>query len=288
MKNNSMYENLQFTGMINLIRTDAFPHSFPPHWHKYVEIAALPKSADAVQAPSLRINQTIFRMHPGDILLIWPGEIHETIANAEGRLVGLQFSTAAFNGLTDFAPFFNIFRTFHHIRQAKTPDLAGRMISHIRQMLLIQEREETFAGVETLICLYEMFMDFGTHIKNTILKDAGLPSPKVSRTIEKISMACNYITDNCERELTLESVAERTGFSTWYFSRIFKQITNCNFIEYLTLQRIKRAQFLLSDSNLTVTDISYQSGFKSISTFNRVFRQYRGCSPSEYRKYYLK
>lgn len=289
METRNTYENIHFSGTINVILADSFPQVFPPHWHKYVEIVALPETCNIKRPPALRVNQTAYEINPGDILFIWPGEVHETVENRDHGLIGLQFSATVLKELPDFTPFFNIFRTFHHICHLDMPELSQRMLAHIKQIHSIQQNQGTFSGVETVICLYEMFMDFGNHIQNTILKDVTpYPSGGSGTTIEKIIMACNYITDNCEHEITLESAASYIGFSPCYFSRIFKKVTNYNFVEYLTLQRIKRAQMLLSDSDIAITELSYQSGFKSISTFNRVFRQYRGCSPSEYRKYYLK
>lgn len=247
--------------------------------------------------PLLHINQTAYRMNPGDILFIWPGEMHEIVENGDSGLTGLQFSVALFDELPDFTPFFHFFRSFHQISCSEQPELAGRIMAHIRRMLSALESGDTFSGVRTVICLYEMFMDFGNYIKNMLPVEASpgtggerKPFEKIStvRTFEKISAACGYIIDNCEHELTLESAAAYAGSSACYFSRIFKQFTNYNFVEYLALQRIKRAQRLLADPDKSVTEIAYQAGFKSISTFNRVFRQYRGCSPSEYRKYYLK
>lgn len=287
-KKTSSYENLHYNGVVNVICSDVFPRTFPLHWHNHVEIAVLPEDADGENQPVFHINQQVYRMTPGDILFIWPGEVHEVVENTDGRLIGLQFSAALFNELPDFAPFFHLFRTFHRISRSEEPELVQRMWPHIVQIVSIQENRGTFSGVETVICLYEMFMDFGLHIKNTVLEEAAPYSAGAGRTLEKISAACSYIADNCEHELTLENAAAYAGFSACYFSRIFKQFTNYNFVEYLTLQRIKRAQLLLSDSDRTVTEISYQAGFKSISTFNRVFKQYRGCSPSEYRKYYLR
>lgn len=283
-----IYENLYFDNTVNVIDTGTFPHDYPLHWHQYVEIAALPEDADVRRLPVLRVNQTEYRMNPGDILLIWPGELHETVENTDGQLIGLQFFPAVFHELPEFTPYLHIFRTYHHIRGLSEPELAQRMAAHIQRLLAVQKSRRIFFGVESLICLYEMFMDFGTYIQNTVLPGAGLRSSGADRTIGKISMACTYIADNCEHEITLESTAGYVGFSACYFSRIFKKITNYNFIEYLTLQRIKRAQLLLADSDIPITELSYRAGFRSISTFNRVFRQYRGCSPSEYRKYYLK
>ena len=288
MTSDNIYENLQFTQMISTINADSFPRSFPLHWHKYIEIVALPEDANISQLPTLRINQTTYRLNPGDILLIWPGEVHETVENADSQLIGLQFSPTIFNGLPDFTPFLNLFRTYHHIRQFSTPELAQNILVHIQHMFSVQKNQQTFSGVETLICLYEMFIDFGTYIKNTIPKDVQQYSSETGKTAEKINFACSYIIDNCEHDLTLKSAADYIGFSACYFSRIFKKITSYSFIEYLTLQRIKRAQLLLSDFDTSITEISYQSGFKSISTFNRVFKLYKGCSPSEYRKFYIK
>ena len=288
MTGENIYENIHFTRMISTIDAASFPHSFPLHWHKYTEIVVLPEDANISRPPTLRINQTTYRLSPGDILLIWPGEVHEIVENSDSQLMGLQFSFTIFNELPDFTPFLNLFRTFHHIRLSDTPELAQNMLIHIQHIFSVQKKQQTFSGVETLICLYEMFIDFGTHIKNTVPKNTQQYTSETGRTVEKINIACSYIIDNCEHDLTLESAADYIGFSACYFSRIFKKITNYSFIEYLTLQRIKRAQLLLSDFDVPITEISYQAGFKSISTFNRAFRQYKGCSPSEYRKYYIK
>lgn len=282
------FENQRFNRTVNTINTDFFPNQFPLHWHKYVEIAAFPDTGSSTQKPPvLRINQNTYELTPGDVLFIWPGELHEIVSNEDNQLIGLQFNTSVFNDLPDFAPYLSLFRTFHHIRQVENPSLTQSMLVHIKHMISVQEKNEVFSGVEELICLYEMFIEFGTYIKETVLKDTAQNTTVNNSTLDKINIACSYIMENCEQELTLESVADYIGFSSCYFSRIFKQATGYNFVEYLTLQRVKRAQALLSDSNLAITDISYQAGFKSISTFNRVFKQYRSCSPREYRKYYL-
>ncbi len=287
MTNSNNFENLKFHRSINTIDTNVFPKSFPLHWHKYVEIAAVLENATLTQCPTMRINQITYSLHPGDLLFIWPGELHEIINNTDNQLMGLQFSTSVFNELPDFAPYLNFFRTIHHIKQSEKPHLAQCMLAHMEHMISIQEEHGPFAGVEALICLYEMFIDYGTHIKNTMLPDIDSSIATANQTMEKINIACNHIIENCEQELTLDSVADYIGFSSCYFSRIFKQTTNYNFVEYLTLQRVKRAQTLLCDSNTSITEIAYQSGFKSISSFNRAFRQYKNCSPREYRKYYM-
>ncbi len=292
MQRKSSHENIYYNGAVNVISADDFPQSFPLHWHNHVEIAVWPEDSDENRdtddLPVLQVNQAVYRMSPGDILFIWPGEMHETVRNMSGKLIGIQFPVTLFDDLSDFKPFFHFFRNYHRISGGEEPELARRVMAHIRHMLSVRESKGTFSEVQMVICLYEMFMDFGNYIKNIVPEEGNPSSAGAGRAFEKIRAACSYIIDNCGHELTLESAAAQAGFSVCYFSRIFKQFTNYNFVEYLALQRIKKARLLLSDPDKSITEISYQAGFKSISTFNRVFRQYRGCSPSEYRKYYLK
>lgn len=298
MANTKNYENLHINHTVNCITK--LPEFFPTHWHKYVEILAMPE--DSMGESSLvRVNHTDYRMKAGDILFIWPGELHEISNNSSENLIGLQFPPTLFHELHDFSIMIPHFRKQHMISHKENPSLSEHMLYQVEHIIHLQSKQNyavgrdykdsmpsddtAFLGVEAFIALLELFINFGQHIRADLSSQDGQVESGNS-TLEKIHEACVYITDNCDQDITLELVSEQIGFSSSYFSRVFKQHTSYNFVEYLTIQRIKKAQALLSDSALSVTEISYQSGFKSISTFNRVFKQSRGCSPSEYRKYY--
>lgn len=287
MIDKNKYQNIPFSRNINTISLHEYATSFPIHWHKYVEIVAFPKNAIFKQYPKIRINQTDYELAPGDIVFIWPGELHETVHNTEHLLASIQFPSTLYSDLREFAPYLHLFRTIHHIRKSKDPELATKLMSYFVQIIHSRENEVPLCGVEAIIHVYEMLMELGLYVNNTLLNSKETSERNTGHSLDKISIACNFITENCGQPLTLKDASNYMGFSPSYFSRMFKLITNYSFIEYLTIQRVKQAQFLLSDSNLTITEISYQSGFKSISTFNRVFKQYQNCSPREYRKYYL-
>lgn len=277
--NKSNLEDKTFSQMINIIPKESLPVSFHLHWHKYVEIICFP---DAIGSgnPIISVNQQNYSLQAGDVLLIWPGEPHEVITNPEKQLFGLQFPIFLFNEIPDFAPYMNMLRTYRHVKAAEEPALSQTLITYINHINAIQSSDTYFPTVESVICLYEMFMELCRHLHTKV-------SPMADRALEKIDLACRYIQDNCTLgDISLDTVANYIGFSPCYFSRLFKQTTHYSFVDYLNLQKVKQAQALLTDSTLNVTEISYQAGFKSISTFNRVFRQCRGCSPTEYRKYY--
>lgn len=287
MSNNKQYENLYFPNPVNLIMN--VPVKYDLHWHKFTEILIYPQDAASRENPRILIDQNEYQMHPGDILFIWSSEMHSVERNTTGCLIGLQFPSTLLTDLPEFASFSHLFRTCHLLRHddPQTASLTEDMHSRVQELIRLRKERALFHGVEELICLYHFFIHFGKHLQDTMLPREITNRQGNSRTIDKINQACRFITENCDRDLTLESVAEKVGFSACYFSRVFKQTINCNFVEYLTLQRLKRAQSMLADSDMAITSIAMESGFKSISTFNRVFQKYKGCAPSEFKKHYF-
>ena len=282
------FENCSFNRDVNTISAANFPSQYPTHWHKYIEILYFPANKSTNRLPLITINQETYEMNPGDIIIIWSGELHKITDNHDKQLIGLQFSSTLLTELPDFAPHINFFRTIHHINSSDNAVLTQKMTSHIEQILSLPHSDLPFFGIEMLIVLYRLFIDFATAVKDSYVTETDFVYAESNKTFQKISLACRYIQENCDRDLSLTEVSDYLGFSTYYFSRVFKQVTACSFMEYLTTQRVKHSQTLLANSELSVTEVAYQSGFNSIATFNRAFRKCRGCSPSEYRKYYTK
>lgn len=100
----------------------------------------------------------------------------------------------------------------------------------------------------------------------------------------RLERAQGYIRDNCQKRLSLAQVARHAGFSRNYFSRIFKQALGMGFEQYLTEQRLARAERLLQTSLLPIGRVSSESGFKSAAHFSAAFRRRRGTSPLAYRR----
>lgn len=94
----------------------------------------------------------------------------------------------------------------------------------------------------------------------------------------------DYINSEYQNGITLEDASRRVGFSTYYFSRLFKQKFEKSFIEYLTQLRIQKAKTLLSSPGVSVKNVCYSVGYSDPNYFARVFRRETGMSPSKYRK----
>ncbi len=286
MTKNEQFEKLYLNSAVNPILAADCPENFPLHWHQYVEIMALPHNAKITASPTVTVNNTKYILQPGNITIAWSGELHEIHQNTDKQVVALQFPGNLITELPEFMPLLNSFRSIHMVSAKEHPELSQQLHGHLTHMSELKISGTPFSNVEILICLYELFIALGNYVREHQASQHLDPIEGSHQSLSKMTQACAYISENCEQVITLDNIAEQFGFSSYYFSRLFKSATGYNFTEYLTLQRVKRAQLFLADSDMNITEIAFSSGFKSISSFNRAFRQFRGCAPRDYRKYH--
>ena len=119
-----------------------------------------------------------------------------------------------------------------------------------------------------------------------IVKDLVEAMGKVKKlnTNENISKSIDFIAKNYEKDITLEEVAKAVSLSSFYFSKLFKQETGENFIDYLTHFRMGVAENLLKDKNSIVKNVSFSVGYNDPNYFSKLFKKYYGVSPSEFKE----
>jgi transcriptional regulator GlxA family with amidase domain len=84
-------------------------------------------------------------------------------------------------------------------------------------------------------------------------------------------------------EWPVPRLAEVSGVSKAHFARSFKEAFGVPPHRYLLTRRIERATALLRETDLSITDIAFQTGWQSLGTFGRTFREVTGLSPREHR-----
>ncbi len=77
-----------------------------------------------------------------------------------------------------------------------------------------------------------------------------------------------------------------SSFSKFYFSRLFKQFTDVSFYKYVNQKRIEKAAKMLTEPNISITNVALSCGFESLSSFIRMFKIVKGCTPTEFRNMY--
>ena len=93
----------------------------------------------------------------------------------------------------------------------------------------------------------------------------------------------DYIDRNYKKDISAKDVAGILGYSDVYFSKVFKQLFDDNFINYLTNIRIDRAKVLLKDVSFNIKEVGKSVGYADSNYFTKVNKRSIGISPSEYR-----
>lgn len=104
---------------------------------------------------------------------------------------------------------------------------------------------------------------------------------------QKFAPAMQFIEKNIGRQISLQDIAGTVNMSHYHFSHLFKKYYGCSPYEYLILERINRAKYMLKTSSLPVKEIAHQVGYPNSSTFTSVFTARVGLSPTTFRKFPL-
>ncbi len=248
------------------------------HWHTALEIIMPTENYYDVE-----LGSTVYHIQPGGILFIIPGETHRLSAPPDGRRFIFLFDASLFAGIKGWSSITTLLSQSPLITRETYP-----MVYEDVRETLMRVRDEYFGMreyTELTACalMLNLFAKLGY---NHIYAKDRFPGPGPSRQqehIKKISDLLDYIDVHYTESLNLENMAAHVGFSKFYFSRLFKQYTGFTFNDYLNYRRLKAAEELLADPGISITEVALRSGFSSISSFNRLFKESRRCTPKEYR-----
>jgi AraC-like DNA-binding protein len=104
------------------------------------------------------------------------------------------------------------------------------------------------------------------------------------RQLERFTPVLAFIEDHFQEDLSVELLARKAGLSRFHFSRLFKQLTDRSVTEYVNDMRLRRAEYLLYNTQLTVSEIALAVGYRDIYYFSRMFKKWRCVPPSDIRR----
>ncbi len=115
------------------------------------------------------------------------------------------------------------------------------------------------------------------------LRKSGLEREGAPGT-DRAGMTREFLRKNRRKKVTLDAAAARVFLSPKYFSRYFKNETGSSFRDFKLGLKIREAEKLLADKNLSVASISGKLGYSNPESFSRIFRKRTGLTPSQYRE----
>jgi AraC-like DNA-binding protein len=163
-------------------------------------------------------------------------------------------------------------------------EIQGKTKKYIVEKLREMENEKS---PQRLLSLLEILLQLSQSNELKPLLSTGYTTYMCSDS-DKINQVFQFIMKNYTEEIYVKEIASKLHMSVPSFSRYFRHHTRKTFSDYVTEIRIGHACRLLMEHNLSISEISYKSGFDNLSNFYRHFKKVIGIIPKEYRSRFLK
>ena len=225
-----------------------------------------------------------------DLVLIASSDLEHcweqgSCTNTDIREITIQFTGDVLpDSVLKKNQFDSIRRMLEHARCGLAFPLPAIMKVYTKLDALAHHKTGFHAVLDFLDILHELslFDDARTLSSSSF---ARIETRSESRRVDKVQQ---YIAAHFHEDVRLETLADLTGMTPVAFSRFFHQRTGRTLSDYITQMRLGSAARLLIDTTHTVAEICYDCGFNTLSNFNRLFRKYKGCSPTEFRENFHK
>ena len=261
---------------ITQVKGKAYAEMKDAHYHPYYEFYYLLSGTRKIF-----INDTIYSVKKGDLIIIPKGELHRTtyIGEETHERIVMDFNDAFLEPLISKIGYDAFNKCFDN-RQLSIPPNRREYVEELFGKILREHNGvDTYSTIILSLYVYELIMfvlrcgEYSDH-----------PCSVAEIGDDIISDAARYISSNFTHDFSLTQLAAKYNMSPSYFSRKFKLCTGFGYKEYLITIRILEAGKLLLNTDLSITEIAEKCGFDDSNYFGDSFKKVKGISPREYRK----
>ncbi|MBQ8407876.1 MAG: helix-turn-helix transcriptional regulator [Clostridia bacterium] len=241
-------------------------YTYPAHFHKSYELLYVGQGSALCT-----VDEKTVLLNKGDFFLIFPYRIHSFQVNESSTLFVSVFSGS-------------FIKSFVKMTAGKEGSISPFRCSATAEELFrekIQHKFNAFFGTlsDTEIltvkaCLYMICCEYLEKVELSAVNAQG--NETVMQILDQIS---RRFTEN----ITLQSISEELGYSYQYVSKIFSQRIRTNFKALVNQYRYEYAKQLLTETDKSISEIAFESGFQSIRSFNFVFSSFANQTPREFR-----
>ncbi|WP_025719653.1 helix-turn-helix transcriptional regulator [Paenibacillus sp. 1-18] len=235
------------------------------------------------------INQRVYALQKGDLIWISKHDFHRTSNKGNGihERILINFDEAFVASSTSVTPSGD---QSHLLLPEKSFLLRPsaekqRELEHLfRQMLDEYHQEHAYRQ----LYLQSLLIQLLVRIRRIQSATVDTIAPECSEKQQRVYSIIEYLHAHYAERLSLDQLAGHFYISSTYLCRIFKQTTGFTLVEYLQDVRVQQARAYLRETNWKVTSIAEKTGFDSIAHFGRIFKQFTGHPPLQYRKKHKK
>ena len=239
-----------------------------PHLHRELELVYMLDGEVTAYADSV---QTV--LHAGDVFLSFPNQIHFYKSYTTEKYLLFIIKPDL---MPEFMDLFTMSVPLSPVIQnASSLPRVDQLFHLLLEICESTKEEKGFAEALKRGCLLALFSELLSHM------DVEHPTFGDSGALRSIISFC---TQNFSENLSLSLLEEKLHLNKYYISHLFSGKLGLRFNDYINSLRISEACKLLTNSSMSITDISEQVGFNTLRTFNRAFAKQTGLSPTEYRR----
>lgn len=162
-------------------------------------------------------------------------------------------------------------------------EIVGETRDRIREMMKDMLNQKGFDGV---ISLLQILNILSTSNQLKFINKKGYLNTVSDSDSKRMSAIHSYILNHYKSAIRLEDVANLANLSPTSFSRYFKAHTNKTFSDFVAELRVSQACKLLHKDDLSIIQIAHECGYRTLSNFNKKFKEITGSNPLKYRKKY--
>lgn len=258
---------------------DAEGSLVPSHWHKETEMVyVLRGSARMV------INDTLYELNEGDVAVVVSGDTHFYFQTHDHVRAVVMFAPEFFEEGQEKRQLQSRLKGIARVSTQWSPRHAARVQGIFQELIRLNDSDGFGRNLSIRARIYDLIVLLATEVEQDTTQQNTLERNAQASMLANLEKAFLFVENNYSRPIDLEDAARKLGFTPSYFARFFKRFTDTTFMAYLNEYRIGKVQQLLAQRNKNMTEIAEAAGFSSIKTFNRVFKESTGMSPSQYQK----
>ena len=265
--------------MVRLYENTQTDH-YPAHWNNAFEIIVPVENIYTV-----RVGNITYTIAEDEVLIIPAGTVHELIAPPTGKRYIIMADQSLFYSVPGLAAVQHYFYPCIHLRQFSDREVLVMVRTFIESIVQVIREKDYFSHVTSCLTVSQMFVYIARKLMEGKTDVEAKSINRQHRTMTLFLEACSYISEHCADKLSLADVAAYIGYSKYHFARMFKAYAGMSFYDFFMRQRILLCEQLLRDPSLPITEVALRSGFGSITTFNRTFKQFENMTPREYRQF---
>jgi AraC-like DNA-binding protein len=249
-----------------------------PHWHAQIEVNYIMRGR-----VHYRMGDHHLELSAGQIGLFWGGQPHRMDESSSDSIyAGAHLPLVHFFRMRLPAAVSGMLMGGATMLSAQTDAADGENFPRwFRYVTSGEESRAQHAVEELLLRIERMFMEpYGVVSSGRMsARDAetGAPSPAVVKM-------CDFIAGNFLDEIDAADIADAAGLHPKYAMNLFRRSTGMTLIKYVTLLRLSHAQAMLMNGRDSILQVAMDSGFGSVSAFNKAFRSTAGMPPSDFRR----